>query len=121
MALEDEPAESTSLSLNDTANLHCACQDNGCDKAEGERHLVRDELHGTTHSRNHRVLVVGTPTCHKDTHDANARDSRHEEYANVEVEHLGTIVPRQERECAYRGDNHEERSNIVEHLVGAVD
>ena len=34
VSLEDEPAESTGLSLNDAANLHCACQDNGCDKAK---------------------------------------------------------------------------------------
>ena len=53
VSLEDEPAPRACLCLDDAADLHCAGQHHGCDKAEGERHLVGDELHGTTHGRNH--------------------------------------------------------------------
>ena len=68
MTLEDEPLPRTCLSLYDTTHLHRTCQDHSCNQTEAERHLIRNHLHSTTHGRNHRVLVVGTPTCEEDTY-----------------------------------------------------
>ena len=120
MSLEDEPFPRACLSLHDTAHLHGSCQDDSGNQAEAERHLVRNHLHSTTHGRNHRVLVVGTPTSQEDTYHANRRNGGEQEHTYVEVEDGSTIVPRQEREGANTSDNHKKRSHEVEQLVGAV-
>ena len=120
VTLEHKPLPWACLCLNDTAHLHGSCQDYSCNQAEAERHLVRNHLHCTTHGRNHRVLIVRTPTCEEDTYHADRRNGGEQEYTYVEIEDGSTHVPRQERECTYTTDNHQKWSNGIEQLVGTV-
>ena len=96
VALDDEPAPRTDLSLNDAAHLHGACEDYGRDKAEAERHLIGNHLHGATHGRHYRILVVGTPSGEEHAEYAYRADGGDEEQAHIEVEDMRTHVPWQE-------------------------
>ena len=66
-----------------------------------------------------RVLYPGTSDLEKEIANDIAVEMK-KKYPNVEVEYLSAVVPRQERECAHRSNNHEERSDVIEHLVGTV-
>ena len=70
VTLYDEPAPGAALSLDDARDLHRARQDDGGYEAEAQRHLVGDHLHGSTHGRHDRILVVRSPSCHEDAHHA---------------------------------------------------
>ena len=121
MTTEDEPVPRTGLCLHDTRHLHRACEDDGCDKAEAERHLIRDHLHGATQCRHNGILVVGTPSGEEHANHSDTGNGGEKEDANIEVEHHSTIVPRQEGERSHRGCNHKHRSEEIEHLVGLID
>src|SRR5574344_226144 len=120
MALDNQPVPRTRLSLHDTTHLHSSGEHHGTDHTQTERHLVRDELYGTTHGRHHGVLVVTTPASHEDTQHADGADSSHQEDAHIEVEHGHTLVPRQEREGTHTGNHHEEWRHDVEKLISLI-
>ena len=96
MTLDDQPVPSTSLSLYDTAHLHSTCEYHSRNQAKTERHLIRNHLYGTTHSRYDRILVVRCPTSEEYTEHADRRNSSDEEYTHVEVEDMSAHVPRKE-------------------------
>ena len=93
MTLDNQPVPSTSLCLYDTAYLHGAGENYCRNQAEAERHLVRNHLYGTTHGRNHRVLVVRCPTSEEHTQNADRTYGCDEEYTYVEVKNMSSLVP----------------------------
>ena len=121
MALEDKPPKGAALCFHDAANLHCARKNHGCDEAKAQRHLVRNHLHRTTHGRNNAIFVVGTPSGDEYTNNADTRNGRHQEDADVKIQDCCAFVPRHERESTYRTNQHQYGSDGVEQLVGLVD
>ena len=117
----DEPIPRASLVIDYLAHLHRTNQDDGGDEAEAERHLIGNHLHGSTHRRHNGIFVVTTPSGKEHAHHANRRNGRNQEQADVEVEHARTLVPRQKRERAHRGNQNEERRQRIEEFVGLID
>ena len=101
VTLNDQPFPRTCLRLDDATELHSAAKHHCRDHAQAETHLIRNHLHGTTHGRDNRILVVGAPSRKDDAEDTDAADGRDHKHADVEVEHGSALVPRQEREGAH--------------------
>ena len=120
MTLENQPAEGAALCFHDTTNLHRTRENHGRDEAEAQRHLVRNHLHRATHGRNNAILIIRAPSCDEYSNNADTRNGRHQEDADVEIQNCSTLVPWHERERTYRTNQHQYGSDGVEQFISFV-
>ncbi len=118
VAFEDKPP--VGLRRHYVADAHGACKANHCNHAEADGEFVAHHLRAGTHGADEGELVVGRPSGKQDSEHAYARHGYQEEYADVEINDLQAIAPRQYGEGKHRRQNHEIRSEGEKKLIGVL-
>ena len=117
VAAEDVPAFN-GLLLADFAERHRARQTNHGEHRHADGQFVADNLRTRAHGTDERILIVGRPTGQQDAHHANTGDGQEEEHADVEVNHVRALVPRQAGKGHHRGRHHKEGGQVVQEHIG---
>ena len=117
MSAEDVPALN-GLLVADFGERHGAGEADHGEHGHTDGELVTDDLCTATHGTNQGVFVVATPSGQQDADNAKAADGEEEEDADIEVDDLRSLVPRQASKGDHGSRHDKERGEVVQEEVG---
>ena len=94
------------LLLADFRKTHRAGEGNHREHHHTDGELIGDDLCARAHSTDESIFVVGRPTGEQNAHYADTTHGKEEENADVEVDDLCSLVPRQTSKSGHRSRYH---------------